>query len=73
MINCPICGVEAAELDRTSDAEGYDCPRHGKFKVSRTALSIEQNIGPEQWERALARARGRAKAGEWPILATYDF
>jgi hypothetical protein len=73
MSYCPICGIEADELDRTGDAEGYGCARHGKFKVAGSVLSTKQDAHRAQWERAFEKAKARTKAGEWPTIITTDF
>lgn len=72
---CPICGSSTEELPRTGDAEGYDCPQHGQFKVSDTALRSEptKSAGRSEWEDALKKAKDRTKAGELPTITTYDF
>jgi hypothetical protein len=55
MATCPICGAEAETLDRTGDAEGFDCPRHGKFKVASSVLASEptKNATRQDWEAAV--------------------
>jgi hypothetical protein len=73
MTTCPICGSEAGALDRTGDAEGYDCPHHGKFKVSRTVLAVEPTKTRGEWEAALERAKRNAAPGLWPRITTNDF
>jgi hypothetical protein len=73
MTNCPICGAEAGELDRTGDAQGYDCARHGKFKVAGSVSSTEQVGNRAAWERALEKAKERAGADRWPTIVTTDF
>jgi hypothetical protein len=70
---CPICGLNAGELPKTGDSEGYDCPRHGRFKVSGTVLGSTLSKSVGQWEAALQRAKDRAKVGDLPILTTNDF
>jgi hypothetical protein len=70
MITCPICGAEAERLPKTGDSEGFDCPRHGKFKVADTVFAIETN---GRWEGALAKAKARAEVDELPLIMTYDF
>ena len=35
---CPICKSAVHELDRTGDANGFDCETHGKFKVADTVF-----------------------------------
>ena len=66
MTSCPICDAECATVEITGDAEGYDCARHGKFKVSRTVLAVEASKTRGEWDAALERAKGRASPDEWP-------
>jgi hypothetical protein len=73
MATCPICGSNASDLDITGDAESYDCPRHGKFKVSGTAQSWREIASHEQWEGALARAKARVTTDRWPMIITSYF
>jgi hypothetical protein len=76
MAICPICGSEAEELDKVADAEGFDCPKHGKFKVASTVFVLENADGarsPEQWEAAFKKAKEKARRGTWPLITTYDF
>ena len=40
IIHCPICNAEASSLPRTGLANGFDCPNHGRFKVSDTVLAM---------------------------------
>lgn len=70
MFTCPICNSEAEPLSTTGDSEGFDCPRHGNFKVARTVFAVDPKAG---WEGALAKARSRANSGELPLIMTYDF
>ena len=73
MATCPICKSEAAPLDRTGDAEGFDCSQHGKFKVSSTVFATRSGATLEQWEKALRRARAR-QPNEWaPCIIDSDF
>jgi hypothetical protein len=75
MTVCPICKSEAKSLDRTGDPEGFDCPRHDKFKVSGSVCAVDayKNASREQWEAAFKKAKARTKPGEWPVIQTYDF
>jgi hypothetical protein len=75
MAICPICQSEVAALDKVGDAEGFDCPTHGKFKVSSSVfVDTECNdANREKWETVLTRAKQKAKPGEWPLIRTYDF
>jgi hypothetical protein len=74
MTRCPICGAEAGQLDKTGDADGIDCTRHGKFKVSGTVLSTKRGSVQAEWERALERARSRKRSSDpWPTVISTDF
>ena len=73
MTSCPICNAECTALDPAGDAEGYDCARHGKFKVSRTVLAVKPSKTGSEWDAAFERAKGRASPGEWPCITTHDF
>ena len=75
MANCPICKTEAGQLHRTGDAIGFDCPRHGKFKVASTVLAqaSTKDASPAQWESALQKARSRDPGAWAPCIHTYDF
>jgi hypothetical protein len=59
------------------DAEGFDCPKHGKFKVAGTVFVLAsagpQTAGREKWEAAFKKAKEKAKPGSWPLITTYDF
>jgi hypothetical protein len=63
------------EFDRTEDATGLDCERHGKFKVANTVFKDNRvkNYTPAQWEAALRKERERTKEGEWPVIKSSDF
>ena len=69
-VQCPICDTECSPLPRVGDAAGFDCPRHGRFKVSDTVFS--RNLRGD-WEAALERAKAHAAIGELPTIRTYDF
>jgi hypothetical protein len=76
MATCPICKTEVAALDKTGNTDGFDCPNHGRFKVSGTVLAIPilRDADPEQWEAALRLAKAKAKPDEWaPCITTLDF
>jgi hypothetical protein len=77
MAICPICQSEAKELDKTGDVDGFDCPKHGKFKVASTVFVLAsagpQSLGREQWEASFKKAKGKARPGTWPLITTYDF
>lgn len=72
--HCPICKVKTKPLDKVGDADGFDCPNHGKFKVGGTIWSVpaKANASREAWEAALKRARERTKPGEWPAIHSND-
>ena len=72
---CPICKSAVHEFDRTEDATGLDCERHGKFKVANTVFKDNRvkNYTPAQWEAALRKERERTKEGEWPVIKSSDF
>lgn len=70
---CPICKSTVKPLDRTNDADGFDCPRHGKLKVSGTATGTKGGATSEQWEDALKKAKARTAAGGWPLIKDADF
>jgi hypothetical protein len=73
--SCPICRSEAAALDKTGDADGFDCHEHGKFKVASSvfAQASTKSASREQWEAALKRAKTR-QPGAWaPVILTDDF
>jgi hypothetical protein len=75
MANCPICKTEAGQLDRIGDAIGFDCPRHGKFKVASSVLAqaSTKDASSEQWERALQKATAKDPGAWAPCILTYDF
>ena len=72
---CPICKSAVHEFDRTGDATGFDCETHGKFKVANTVFKEGRvrNYTNAQWEAALRKAKQITKAGEWPVIKSYDF
>jgi hypothetical protein len=75
MVICPICESEAAALDKTGDADGFDCPLHDKFKVA-SSVFVDGNSGAnatrDRWEAALKKAKARTPGG-WPTIQTTDF
>jgi hypothetical protein len=54
--SCPICGAEAAALDKTGDADGFDCHEHGKFKVAGSVFA-SKNPNPGCLPRVPTRQR----------------
>ena len=72
---CPVCKSPVHEFERTRDATGFDCETHGKFKVANTVFKDGRvkNYTPAQWEAALRKAKQRTKAGEWPVIRSFDF
>jgi hypothetical protein len=74
MVKCPICGMEANDIDSgLFDGAGFDCNEHGPFRVSGTVLSQSKERTRAQWENALASAKRRASQGERPLITTSDF
>jgi hypothetical protein len=76
MVFCPICRSEAAVLpDKTGDADGFDCLRHGKFRIAGTVFAIarEKRSKIEQWEAALEKAKARQPSALVPLVLSYDF
>ncbi len=75
LLLCPICKSEAKALDQIDDAPGFDCPKHGKFKIGDTVLSTPDflNSDAKRWEAALKAAKARTQPGEWPTITSYDF
>jgi hypothetical protein len=73
MTVCPICKSQADELDRTGDATGFKCPRHGRFKVASSVFATKQDAAQEQWERALQKAKAIAPDAWAACIQTYDF
>jgi hypothetical protein len=66
MAQCPICKSAAEEIDRGFfDGVGFDCRRHGRFRVTGT----ESNEWTRQaWENALMVAKRAAKLGGLPLI-----
>ena len=73
MDTCPICRSEAEMLPRTGDADGFNCPLHGQFKVSGSVLGILTDASRAEWENALAKAKARTNPGEIPLIEVSDF
>jgi hypothetical protein len=74
-VTCPICKARAKPLDKIGDADGFECPNNGRFRVSGSVLedSALREASRQRWEDALRRARAR-QPGEWaPTIMTYDF
>jgi hypothetical protein len=72
-VTCPICKSTAKPLDITGDAPGFDCPRHGKFKVGGTSMVTKKDVDSGQWETALKRAKARTAPELWPVINESDF
>ena len=70
---CPICKSSVKPLHKTNDTDGFDCPRHGKFRVSRTTVSTKSGAPPEQWEAAFKTAKAHTAANESPVIQDADF
>jgi hypothetical protein len=76
MAICPICELEVAALDKTGDADGFDCPLHSKFKVASSVFADAisgKNPARDEWETALEKATARTRPGDWPLIKTTDF
>jgi hypothetical protein len=72
---CPICETDAEALPSTGEiaGEGFQCPAHGRFEVSSTAMMRCRQKGILDWERAFERARARASTGSRPRIEDNDF
>ncbi len=76
MIHCPICKAEASPLPKIGLANGFDCPNHGRFKVSDTVLAMPafREAPRQQWEAALTKAKASPQPDEWaPCITSYHF
>jgi hypothetical protein len=71
---CPICKLSAKQLDKIGDWEGFDCPKHKRFKVAGSVLAVGTTAKrtPDEWEKALSRAK-RRNPGQWPLIQSEDF
>jgi hypothetical protein len=74
MPTCPICKKEVAALPTTGDADGYDCQSGGQFKVAGTlkALPKYAEALTADWQKALQKARSRAKPGDCRTILADD-
>ena len=72
---CPICKSAVQGLDRTGDATGYACAKHGNFEVANTVFAEAKvkDYTEQQWEAALEKAKQRAEPDSWPLVITDDF
>ena len=70
MTRCPICEREAKHIPPTGDADIFDCPSHGVFKVAGTLIALPKFSWASipDWERALSAARARTKPSDWPLI-----
>jgi hypothetical protein len=71
MPQCPICKSAAEEIDqRLFDGVGFDCRRHGRFRVTGTVIKLmESNEWTRRaWENALMVAKRAAKLGDLPLI-----
>ena len=61
MTQCPICDRDANQIPPTGDADIFDCPSHGVFKVAGTLTALPKFkwASIPDWERALRAARAR--------------
>ncbi len=72
---CPICKSKAKPLDKVGDWLGFDCERHGRFKVALTVFEMPgfMYAGIDQWEAALSKAKAREPDAWAPLIQSYDF
>jgi hypothetical protein len=76
MAQCPICRSAEEEIDRgLFDGVGFDCKRHGRFRVSGTVINLmKSNEWPRRdWERALMLAQGEAVGDALPLITSDHF
>ena len=75
MVHCPICNAEASPPAKTGLAGGFDCPNHGRFKVSGDVLDTPafRDAPRQQWEAALKRAKGLPQIPALPCITSYHF
>ena len=76
MIYRPICKAEASPLPKIGLANGFDCPNHGRFKVSDTVLAMPafREAPRQQWEAALTKAKASPQPDEWArCITSYHF
>jgi hypothetical protein len=74
-LTCPICKHQTKPIDNMVDTIGFDCPKHGKFRVTSTikAMPAHWNASEERWEIALHRARSRHPDAWAAIITDEDF
>jgi hypothetical protein len=65
---------DANQIPPTGDADIFDCPSHGVFKVAGTLTALPKFkwASIPDWERALGAARARTKPGDWPLIKPDD-
>jgi hypothetical protein len=63
MTTCPICRSEAAALDKTGDADGFDCHEHGKFKVAGSVFATKNPTANNGKPRLCVLRRGNWTLG----------
>ena len=66
--------AEASPPAKTGLAGGFDCPNHGRFKVSGDVLDTPafRDAPRQQWEAALKRAKGLPQIPALPCIS-YHF
>jgi hypothetical protein len=74
MTQCPICKQDTKSFLPTGDADIFDCPNHGVFKVAGTLTALPKftEASVSDWERALSAAKARTKPGDWPLILPDD-
>ena len=75
---CPICKTKEVDLldDLVEFTKGFDCPKHGRFRVSVHVLNDRVLMGkpPEDWGHALRRAKKSRQPGALaPCITGHSF
>lgn len=72
---CPICKTKAKPIDNTEGTIGFDCPKHRRFRVTRSvfAAPAHRDASEKRWEKALQRARERDPDAWAPTIKSDDF
>jgi uncharacterized protein (UPF0212 family) len=73
IMNCPICGANAEQIETTIDGVGINCPKCGEYDIASTVIAREQlhRLDPEERGFALGMARRSAQPGARPFITTY--
>ena len=62
-VPCPVCGVDAAASEKTSDSSKFDCPECGVFRASGSSAAVLAKLSKEDRLRRLADAKRIARPG----------